>query len=73
MGLFLNSQETRTELQERIAAELQARQKDQPKIKAEEVDPAFLEHQHHTRLAGVLIVVLSIVAIIIATIIVSVR
>lgn len=73
MGLFISNQDPRSELQERIAAELQARQKDQPNIKAEDVDPAFLDNQHHTRSAGILIVVLAFVAIVIATIIVSVK
>ncbi|MBC7746579.1 hypothetical protein H7Y40_01200 [Pedobacter sp.] len=73
MGLFIRNEGPRTELQARIAAELQEKQKNQPSLEAEKVDPAFLDNQHHTRSAGVILVVLALAAIVVTTIIVSVN
>lgn len=73
MGLFIRNDGQRTELQERIAAELQAKQKLNPTIEAEKVDPAFLENQHHTKKAGVLVVFLVVAAIVVVTVIVSIN
>ena len=73
MGLFIQDNGPRSELQSRIAAELQDKLKKQPSLEAEKVDPAFLDNQHHTRSAGILIVALVLAAIIIATIIVSIK
>ena len=62
MGLFLRQDDQRSEVQKRVATELQERLR-QSSIKAGEVEPAFLENQHTTRNAGLLIVVLSLLVI----------
>lgn len=69
MGLFIRNEDSRSELQSRIAAELQERLREQPSLKAEKVEPAFNENQHNTKPAGIVVlimVVLLIVAIAIA-------
>ncbi len=58
MALFLKQDNTRSELQTKLAAELQDRLKQKTDITAKEVDPAFLENQHETRPAGMVIMVL---------------
>lgn len=57
MGLFLRQDEQRSEVQKRVAAELQERLR-QSTSEQPEVDPAFLENQHTTRPAGAIIGVL---------------
>lgn len=58
MALFLKQDNTRSELQTKLAAELQGRLKERTDITAKEVDPAFLENQHETRPAGMAIMIL---------------
>lgn len=58
MALFLKQDDNRSQLQERLAAELQDRLKEKAKIEPKEVDPAFLENQHETRPAGMVIMIL---------------
>lgn len=58
MALFLKQDGGRSELQSKLAAELQERLKERTDIDAKEVDPAFLENQHETRPAGMVIIVL---------------
>lgn len=58
MALFLKQDNTRSELQTKLAAELQDRLKERTDITAKEVDPAFLENQHETRPAGMVIMIL---------------
>lgn len=58
MALFLKQDGGRSELQSRLAAELQERLKERTDIDTKEVDPAFLENQHETRPAGMIIIVL---------------
>lgn len=55
MGLFLRQDENRSELQSRIATELQQKLRDKPDIEQDAVEPRFLENQHETRTAGVVI------------------
>lgn len=59
MALFLKQDGGRSELQSKLAAELQERLKERADIEPKEVDPAFLENQHQTRPAGVIIIVLA--------------
>lgn len=70
MGLFIRNQDPRSELQSRVAAELQERLKERSTIEAEKVEPAFTEKHHHTRPAGVLIVALVVITVIVAAIVV---
>lgn len=58
MGLFLRQDGGRSELQTKLAAELQDRLKEKTDIEHKKVDPAFLENQHETRPAGMVIMVL---------------
>lgn len=60
MGLFLRQDEQRSDVQKRVATELQERLRNTA-IKSGEVDPAFLENQHTTRYAGVIIGILIII------------
>ena len=64
MGLFLRQDEGRSELQSRLAAELQERLKERPDLKADKPDPAFLENQHQTRPAGMVLIVLGVLLVI---------
>lgn len=64
MGLFLRQDGGRSELQTKLAAELQDRLKEKSDIEHKEVDPAFLENQHETRPAGMIIMILTGVGVI---------
>lgn len=63
MGLFLNNKDNRSELQTRLASELNERLKQKQALEYEKPEPAMLDNQHHTRAAGVILVLLSIVAV----------
>ncbi len=58
MALFLKQDETRSELQQRVAAELQEKLKVNPDITNDKPDPAILDNQHETRIAGKVILIL---------------
>lgn len=58
MGLFLRQEDSRTELQNKIAAELQERLKERPELEHEKPDPAILDDQHQTRPAGMILIIL---------------
>lgn len=58
MGLFLRQDEQRSEIQTRVAAELQERLRNKPSIEQGETSPAALDGQHETRRAGMVIIVL---------------
>ena len=58
MALFLKQDETRSELQQRVAAELQEKLKTNPDIAGDKPDPAILDNQHETRIAGKMILIL---------------
>lgn len=73
MGLFLQNQGPRSELQTKVAADLQARLKDQKPIEAAKTESAFTENTTKTRKAGVWIALLLILSIIVATIAVSIN
>ena len=64
MAMILRNQDTKSEVQSRVAAELQERLNQTQPIESKEVDPAFLDNQHSTRMAGPLIVVLMIILLI---------
>ncbi|TAH32107.1 hypothetical protein EYC58_05550 [Candidatus Saccharibacteria bacterium] len=68
MALFLKQNESRSELQQRVAAELQEKLKLTPELTNEKPDPAILDNQHETRIAGkaiLFLIALLVVAIII--------
>lgn len=62
MGLFLRQDEQRTEVQKRVATELQERLRQTSVPEPKETEPALLENQHTTRNAGMAIMVLLVVA-----------
>ncbi len=57
MALFVNQNGQRTQLQEKLAAELKTKLSN-PDIRAEDTPPAILEDAHQTRPAGMIIIVL---------------
>jgi len=69
MALFVNRDEQRSQLQEKLAMELQQKMKDRD-IKAKETDPAILDDAHETRPAGILIALLLICVIVVAGIVI---
>lgn len=52
MALFLRQDGGRSELQERVAAELQQKLKNEPNLQYDKPEPAILDNQHQTRPAG---------------------
>ncbi len=72
MALFLKQDESRSELQQRVAAELQEKLKTNPDITGDKPDPAILDNHHETRLAGKVILIL-LALLIIAIIILALR
>jgi hypothetical protein len=60
MGLFLKQEDNRTELQTKIAAELREKLAKQPMGDHEQPEPAFLDNQHQTRPAGMILMILSV-------------
>lgn len=63
MGLFLRQDEQRSEIQTRVAAELQERLRNKPSIEQGETSPAALDGQHETRKAGMVIIVLFVLLV----------
>lgn len=74
MGLFIGQNEKRSELQSKIIADLQekVRQTNSLEGEPETPEPAFLDHQHETRTAGVVIGLL-LIALIVAIIFIVAR
>lgn len=66
MGLFLRQDENRTELQTKVATELEERLRAKA-VKTDDTDPVMLENQHQTRHAGMIIIIL--IALIVITIV----
>lgn len=64
MGLFLRQDDSRSELQSRIAAELQEKLKTKPDVTQDQPEPAFLENQHQTRPAGMFLMILAVVFVV---------
>jgi hypothetical protein len=60
MGLFLRQEDTRSELQSKIATELREKLKERADVQSEKPEPAFLENQHQTRPAGMILIVLGL-------------
>lgn len=78
MGLFIGQNEKRSELQSKIIAELQQKTRQVGSDEgdgSETVDttsePTFLENQHETRTAGVIISLLVVVVIVVVVFIVA--
>ena len=59
MALYVKRDEQRTQLQEKVAAELQEKLR-ASQVKAGDTDPALLEKTHQTRPAGMIILVLAV-------------
>lgn len=72
MGLFLRQDEQRSEVQQRVAAELQERMRQSTDIPPTETDPAMLDGNHTTRPAGMVIIIL-VVLLFIAVIAYAIR
>jgi hypothetical protein len=64
MGLFLRQEDNRSELQTRIAAELREKLAKKQGIEHKEPEPAFLDDQHQTRPAGMILIVLAVILVI---------
>lgn len=65
MGLFIGQNEKRSELQSKIIADLQQKARQTSNLEGQaEPEPVFLEDQHETRTAGVVIGLLLFVLII---------
>jgi hypothetical protein len=64
MAMILRNQDTRSEVQSKVASELQERLNQTQPVDHKEVDPAFLDDQHTTRNAGPLIVILLIILLV---------
>lgn len=58
MAMFLRQDEQRSEVQKRVAAEMQQRLRDKTSIQSDPTEPAALENQHTTRPAGLVLIVL---------------
>lgn len=65
MALFVRQTEQRSQLQEKLAAELKGKLKTQD-IQAKEVESTLLEDAHKTRPAGLVIGLLLILVVIVA-------
>lgn len=72
MGLFLRQNEDRSELQTRIAAELQEKLRANSIEESDPVEPQLLANQHHTRTAGVIITLLVLILIVVSVVAMSV-
>lgn len=71
MALFVNRDEQRSQLQEKLAMELKQKLKDQD-IKAKETDPAILDDVHETRPAGLIIAALLVCLVVVAGVVIFV-
>lgn len=63
MAMILRNKDNRSEIQSKVAADLQERLNQTKPIDHQPVDPAFLDGQHNTRVAGPVIVILLLVLI----------
>jgi cell division protein FtsX len=72
MSLFLRQDDQRSDVQKRVATELQERLRERTPIETGDSDPTMLENQHTTRHAGMVIIVL-IALLSIAVIVYAVR
>jgi hypothetical protein len=61
MGLFLRQDGGRSELQTKVAADLQERLKARAALPQDEHEPAMLENQHETRPGGIIVVILLLI------------
>lgn len=57
MALYVRKDDERSDLQQKIASELQEKMRN-TSIEAETTDPAFLDDSHQTRPAGMVIMIL---------------
>lgn len=64
MGLFLRQDDTRSELQSKIATELREKLANTKDIEASKPDPAFLDNQHETRPAGMVLMILGFILVV---------
>lgn len=64
MGLFIRKDDSRSHLQSKVVADLQERLRTRDPLERDEPEPAFTEHQHQTRPAGVVLVVIIVLALI---------
>lgn len=64
MGLFVNNQGQRSELQTKVAADLRKRLNAKPSIEAEKVESTFLDNTNQTRKTGPIIAILFLLGVI---------
>lgn len=72
MGLFLRQDEQRSEVQKKVATELQERLRQTTPVETGDSEPKMLEDQHTTRWSGVVIMIL-LMFLFIAVIVFAVR
>lgn len=58
MSLFLRQDDQRSDVQKRVATELQERLRKQTPVETGDTEPSMLENQHTTRIAGMVIIIL---------------
>ena len=66
MALFVRQDEKRSQLQEKLAADLKGKLQSSDSVQLEKLESALLENAHQTRPAGMIIMVLLILVCIIA-------
>lgn len=63
MALFLNNKDNRSELQQRLAAELNERLKQKQALEYDKPEPSMLDNQHTTKTGGVILAIAALAAI----------
>lgn len=71
MGLLLRKEDDRTQLQTKVAADLQQRLAATQPVEADTPEPAILADQHRTRMIGMVISILLIVLVAAVVVVVS--
>ena len=72
MAMFLRQDEQRSDIQKRVATELQERLRSSPPAEPSELEPVTLERHHTTRKAGMIITVL-LLLLVIAVLVFAIR
>ena len=72
MGLFLKQEDRRSELQSKVAADLQRKLRENSSVESyEKPEPRYLENQHETNTSGLAVVLLVLAFIIVVAFVVT--
>ena len=71
MGLLLRKEDDRTQLQTKVAADLQQRLAATQPVETHKPEPAILADQHRTRMIGMVISILLVVLVLAVVVVVS--